>query len=833
MDLSRFRWTPNPLQGALVATALACLLHSSTAATEFFVATTGSNTNPGTQAAPFRTIQHAADLMQPGDACVLRGGTYRETVRPRISGAPGKPLRFVAFGGESVTVSGADLLAGDWSVHGGNVYKGATDKRFVQLFADGKMMYEARWPNSPLDDPMVMNRAEAGAGTDYDTLADPSLPPGDWNGALVLIWPGSRWTNSTRQVVDYVAGKGFRFDRTLRPAKADPYHETDPYRPRPGNPYLLFGSLAGLDTPGEWCLDADKGVVYLFPVGGGSPASHTIEVKQRDYAFDLSRLGCVEVHGVNVFAAAVNMTDAHDCLLENCRLRYPEHLREIDGYKMPPIKNVVTGRNNEWRHCSIACSATTALRLAGENNRLVNSLVHEADYLGTSRGGLELSGTGAVVRQCTLFRAGRDIVQHGGAKKIHVEYCDIHHANLLNNDSGATYAWGTDGEGSVLAYNWIHDNAAANGIYLDNFCKNFVVHHNVIWDCGGNAIRLNSDANNHLICNNTLTRCTGAFGVYTYSGHTPTQQGTRLVNNLLTGRLKQSDPAVFVQGELGPELDHNGSYPMDARGVPTPTSGAIDAGVEVPGLTDGFKGKAPDLGAYEFGGDYWVAGADWTEEPGTPSLVKDLRFEPRPPVTEATMITEGLQLWLDAADAASVEAEANGSVLRWQDNSAHRRDAVPAKPGSAFVLQPGALNGKPVVHFGGADSLKLGTFRTGPGPLTVLVVSQGREAAGAGWQRIVGARTGSGFAKDWEEPNWILARPGGGKPAAYGAELFTLKRRNAYVLEGVVLGGSTSADTQYLDADIAEVLVYDHCLAEDEDDALQEYLAKKWGFKLP
>jgi hypothetical protein len=30
-------------------------------------------------------------------------------------------------------------------------------------------------------------------------------------------------------------------------------------------------------------------------------------------------------------------------------------------------------------------------------------------------------------------------------------------------------------------------------------------------------------------------------------------------------------------------------------------SAAIDAGVELPNVTDGFRGSAPDLGAYEFG----------------------------------------------------------------------------------------------------------------------------------------------------------------------------------------------------------------------------------------
>src|SRR5208282_4430879 len=39
-----------------------------------------------------------------------------------------------------------------------------------------------------------------------------------------------------------------------------------------------------------------------------------------------------------------------------------------------------------------------------------------------------------------------------------------------------------------------------------------------------------------------------------------------------------------------------------------PDAPAIDAGVVIPGFTDGYIGSAPDLGAYEFGGLAWNAG---------------------------------------------------------------------------------------------------------------------------------------------------------------------------------------------------------------------------------
>ena len=52
----------------------------------FYVSTTGDDSNPGTQTAPWRTIQHAADTVRPGSTVNVRGGIYRELVSINASG---------------------------------------------------------------------------------------------------------------------------------------------------------------------------------------------------------------------------------------------------------------------------------------------------------------------------------------------------------------------------------------------------------------------------------------------------------------------------------------------------------------------------------------------------------------------------------------------------------------------------------------------------------------------------------------------------------------------------------------------------------------------------
>jgi len=56
------------------------------AGSSFYVSTTGDDSNPGTQAAPWRTIQHAADTVRAGAMVNVRGGVYEELVTIKASG---------------------------------------------------------------------------------------------------------------------------------------------------------------------------------------------------------------------------------------------------------------------------------------------------------------------------------------------------------------------------------------------------------------------------------------------------------------------------------------------------------------------------------------------------------------------------------------------------------------------------------------------------------------------------------------------------------------------------------------------------------------------------
>ena len=120
---------------SILATGLALLAFTTVVpAGTFHVATTGSDTNSGTEKAPFRTIQHAADLAQPGDVITVHQGIYRERVTPPRGGtADGKRITYQAAPGEKVEIKGSEVVT-NWVRIQDNVWQAVIPNSFFGSF---------------------------------------------------------------------------------------------------------------------------------------------------------------------------------------------------------------------------------------------------------------------------------------------------------------------------------------------------------------------------------------------------------------------------------------------------------------------------------------------------------------------------------------------------------------------------------------------------------------------------------------------------------------------------------------------------------------------------
>ncbi len=90
---------------------------------EIHVGSTGSDSGFGSAEQPYRTINKAAAVAQPGDTVIVHGGTYREWVQPARGGtSESKRIQYRAAPGETVFVKGSERVT-TWTREGQGIWK--------------------------------------------------------------------------------------------------------------------------------------------------------------------------------------------------------------------------------------------------------------------------------------------------------------------------------------------------------------------------------------------------------------------------------------------------------------------------------------------------------------------------------------------------------------------------------------------------------------------------------------------------------------------------------------------------------------------------------------
>ncbi|WP_235886391.1 carbohydrate binding domain-containing protein [Paenibacillus cymbidii] len=706
------------------ASAFALSGTSDASGTTYYVSPSGSDSQAGTIGAPFLTIGKAAATAQAGDTVSIRGGTYRETVKPSHSGTAGNPIRYEAYSGETVTVSGTNSIGG-WTLHSGNIYKTTVQLPLDsgdQLFVDGVMAQEARWPNYGAGDLLHPTLATADAGTTPTSLYDAAMPDLDWTGAKLWVWSSSKWTAWTTTVTGYAG-------RTVSFASSSPDIYNDAAA---GGNYFLSGTLAALDSENEWYYDRSTSTLYLWAPGGGNPGSR-VEYKARNVAFDLTGSAYTELNGIGLFAATIDTgnyggdayrvrltgtgsavsqvvyglspntkyhftgsvkaaTDGESVtagvrnfdgtgrsdtvyqsyyrtfdlifttgpsatsaeiylektggggdafgdgfaikqnginLVNNPGFEagslsswmsagtaaavanpYADHVvidgldavyvahdaRSDTGYGSQRYSGIIlNGTNNVLKNSTVAYSSGNGVNLGGLGKQLVNSIIHDVDYSGTYAAAIQMNGAEHLVSHNTAYGSGRSIV-NGFGRNSRIQYNDFGHSGYLSADLGLMYTYGSDGEGTEIHHNYIHDNHAENhaqGIYLDNGSSNYLVYKNKVENIPERGININLPSEFNLIASNDSIVGGSGFAWAYGTDH----WGFFLLNN--KGALVRMN--------------------TESIRAANNENGGIDAGVVVPGVTDGYAGAAPDIGSVEYGQTAWSYGTD-LDNPPNPSF---------------------------------------------------------------------------------------------------------------------------------------------------------------------------------------------------------------------
>ena len=469
----------------------------------------------------------------PGDVIGMMTNTYRNTYIPTNSGTTGLPIIIQAVSGETPVITGLNEVGDSgWTVHSGSIYKKTislpvtgfnvrnspfsnTQLFSNQIFKDGVMQIEARWPKiTTIDDQFDQSKLRQKNNTTEFTASNitdsalgglPSLI-----GARLMV-QGWFYTN-TASITNHVGnrityGSGISGNHWFRRL------------------YWVTGKLNLLTNEKEWHYEV--GVLYFRQTGGGSPTG--LEYKARNYGFNLTGKSNITIRGVTFKGCDPVWSDTdtnHNTVLDNIDATFMNHNVADLAFVHPGGGNWMKtgtrliGNNCVIKNSRMSYSASTEV-WAGENCRVENNHIHHIGYEGNWGAPVNMWDRkgGIKVLRNSLHDCGRSCVDfgwhnhnsitgtHGEHLNCEIGYNRMYRFGRTNWDGGATYAHGHCYLlGLEIHHNWIWDNLSPNldeaggqnGIYFDQLSGPGNIHHNVLWNIPNSDVyHETSDAPNY------------------------------------------------------------------------------------------------------------------------------------------------------------------------------------------------------------------------------------------------------------------------------------------------------------------------------------------------
>ncbi|MFZ4895416.1 carbohydrate-binding protein [Plantibacter sp. Mn2098] len=487
------------------------------------------------------------------------------------------------------------------------------------------MQPEAQWPY-PGVDPIAPTMASAQSGT-TTSLSDTALtqPAGFWVGARLRAhnWFVSETGTVTSSDVGSLTAADLPSCVSLSPNQ-----QTN---------YSLSGKLALLAHAGSWFYDQAAGDLYLWTPSGASPDDVTVEAKQRSIAVDLSDRSYTSVQDLDIRAATIvtSATSSHN-VLDRLNAQYvsagadlapdPNMVTTPDGCAVLTAGETTTGIQlngtaNELKNSLVNWSSGNGVVVSGTGNTVTNNTITNADYLGSYAAGINLLGADHQITHNTVFRTGRSSINIDNkvagttASGMTIAHNDLSNYNNLVVDGGAVYlCCKVDLASTIIRNNHFHDpaphslSAPSPGVYLDNGAFNATVVNNVAWNRTTYGVTLiNPDGgptSGNTVLNNTSGTDTNVAS--TFGGVFST---TQLKNNI---GIVGSGAGITTSNNLVPVSSAQFTNPAAYDFTLKSTSPARNAGIPVPGVTDGYTDANPSIGAYQYGATKWTAGATRT-----------------------------------------------------------------------------------------------------------------------------------------------------------------------------------------------------------------------------
>lgn len=251
-------------------------------------------------------------------------------------------------------------------------------------------------------------------------------------------------------------------------------------------PYYFYNVFEELDIPGEWYLNRETGMLYIYPENDASGSEVMISLLN-DSLMRVSGASYVTLRGFTFTGArtgdALAMSGSH-LNVENCVVK------NVAGNAMS-----VFGSDNRVSGCEvkhigaggIVVNGGDRATLTSGNIVVENNYIHHfAELTRTYCAAVSASGVGITVRNNKIHDAPHMAIGFGG-NEIQILYNEIYNVCLEADDSGAIYC-GKDftAHGNVIRGNYFHDiysiaatGAGVMGVYCDDAYAGVTITHNV------------------------------------------------------------------------------------------------------------------------------------------------------------------------------------------------------------------------------------------------------------------------------------------------------------------------------------------------------------------
>ncbi len=487
---------------------------------------------PGDQARPFRTINKAAQVLQPGERVVIAAGIYRECVRPLRGGtSPAQMISYEAAPGANVIIKGSEVLKDGWqqeTVSSGFRIAGMPIVPGAEVTAWRYDLTAAMFPDA------------------YNPFALPSIM-GQWE------WLDPKTTDIgpflRRRGLVFVDGKPLEPMEQLRelamPHLPPVPDFTKPAVPQNGLPARRRGGpimqeVGGVPEARVW-VDYAGNAIHVR-LASGTPADHLIEITTRQHlvlpaqsGLSFIRLkGFTFQHGANAYPypqyGMISLAGGDHWILEDNTIEWANGVGldiGMDG-NSGDARHAGTSqilRRNTIRYCGVE-----GIGGMGTTDTLVeDNLIEWCGWADAERG-WEAAGAKFHRARNMLFR--RNVVRH--IRHGNAAWWDFANANCRITGNvfadvltvSAAVHMEMNHQPSQIDNNIVWDvrnaepgtpgqrGCAGSGIFI-NATDNLVIAQNLIGRCENSGIfaitrpdRMNSGiAANNTVANNIFTKC--------------------------------------------------------------------------------------------------------------------------------------------------------------------------------------------------------------------------------------------------------------------------------------------------------------------------------------